>query len=97
CAMAADARLLHVELCAFLGGAAAGGKLLSRRTDRNIHAAEFFCGRRASYAIGGRLREREAPHEAPQQQRNRGNLEQAHWKLRRAHCSRSRPWRFSRA
>src|SRR5947209_3590293 len=28
--MAADARLLHVDLCAFLGGAAAGRELLSR-------------------------------------------------------------------
>src|SRR3954468_14993881 len=33
CAMARDARLLRVDLCPILGGAAAGRELLSRRTD----------------------------------------------------------------
>src|SRR6516165_523445 len=85
-AMAGDAPLLLKDLCALLGGAAAGRELLSRRTDRDIHAAYFFCGRSASYAICGRLRERGAP----QQQQNRDKPKRAHW-------SRSRPWRSSRA
>src|SRR4029453_16269182 len=85
-AMAGDARLLRVDPCAFLDGAAAGRELLSRRTDRDIHAADFFCGRSASYAICGRLRERGAP----QEQQNRDKPKRAHW-------SRSRPWRSSRA
>src|SRR5262249_9722291 len=59
--MAGDAPLLLKDLCALLGGAAAGRELLSRRTDRDIHAADFFCGRSASYAICGRLRERGLP------------------------------------
>jgi hypothetical protein len=51
--MTADARLLHVKLRTLLGGAAAGRKLVSRRTDGDVHAAEFFGGWRASHAIGG--------------------------------------------
>src|SRR6185503_4707452 len=79
-AMAADATLLPKEQCALLGGAAAERKFLSRRTDRNIPSADFVCARRASHAIG--LRERGAPHE-----------EHKRDKPKRAHWSRSRPWR----
>src|SRR5262245_53743629 len=91
CAMAGDARLLLIDLCALLGGAAAGRELLSRSTDRDIHAADFFCGRSASYAVGGRLRERGAP----QEHRDRGQHNRD--KPKRAHWSRSRPWRSSMA
>src|SRR5262249_13184002 len=85
-ALAGGGPPLLKDLCALLGGAAAGRELLSRRTDRDIHAADFFCGRSASYAICGRLRERGAP----QEQQNRDKPKRAHW-------SRSRPWRSSRA
>src|SRR5499427_211939 len=78
-AMAADAALLHVNLRAFLGGAATGRELVPRGTDRDIHAAELFRGRRASYAVRRRLRDRRAPREAPQQQRNRDDPRRGHW------------------
>src|SRR5262245_48226040 len=91
CTMAGDARLLLKDQCALLGGAAARRELLSRSTDRDIHAAEFFRGRSASYAIGRRLRERGAPQEP----HNRG--QQNRDKPKRAHWSRSRPWRSSTA
>src|SRR6516165_9175645 len=83
-AMAGDAPLLHIDLCALLGGAAARREFLSRRTDRDIQGADFFCGRSAPHAIG--LRERGAP----QEQHNRDKPKRAHW-------SRSRPWRSSTA
>src|SRR5204862_8022524 len=53
CAVAGDAALLQVELCPCLGGAGAGREFLSGSTDRDVHAAELFGGRRASYAVGG--------------------------------------------
>src|SRR5260370_20559899 len=87
CAMAADAPLLLKELCTLLGGAAARREFLSRRTDRDIQCADFFCGRSAPHAIcRRRLRERGAP----QKQQNRDKPKRAHW-------SRSRPWRSSTA
>src|SRR5262249_35236451 len=46
--MAGDAPLLLKDLCALLGGAAAGRELLSRRTDREISM------RRISSAVGVR-------------------------------------------
>src|SRR5215471_3991055 len=83
CAMTADAPLLLKKFCALLGGAAARREFLSRRTDRDIQSADFFCGRSAPHAIRGRgLRERGAP----QEQHNRDKPKRAHW-------SRSRPWR----
>src|SRR5262245_6129080 len=88
-AMAGDACLLLKEQCALLGGAAAGRELLSRSTNRDIHAADFFCGRSASHAICGRLRERRAP-EYNREHHNRDKPKRAHW-------SRSRPWRSSTA
>src|ERR1700674_556371 len=92
-AMAGDAPLLLKELCALLGGAAARWEFLSRRSDRDIQGADFFCGRSTSHAIcGRRLRERGAPQErgAPKEQHNRDKPKRAHW-------SRSRPWRSSTA
>src|SRR6516162_1113686 len=87
CAMTADAPLLLKKFCALLGGAAARREFLSRRTDRDIQGADFFCGRSAPHAICGRgLRERGAP----QEQHN-------HDKPKRAHWSHSRPWRSSTA
>src|SRR5712672_2261828 len=86
-AMADEAPLLLKDLCALLGGAAARREFLSRRTDRDIQGADFFCGRSATHAIcGRRLRERGAPEE----QQNRDKPKRAHW-------SRSRPWRSSTA
>src|SRR5262245_35000177 len=90
CAMAGRAPLVEVDLRALLGVAAARREFVSLRADRDIHAAEFVRGRRASHAIGGRLRERMASQKTPQQQRDRDNLKRTHW-------SRSRPWRSSRA
>src|SRR5215831_6959996 len=86
-AMADEAPLLLEELCALLGGAAARREFLSRRTDRDIQGADFFCSRSPPHAIcGRRLRERGAP----QEQHN-------HDKPKRAHWSHSRPWRSSTA
>src|SRR5712672_4162950 len=83
-AMADEAPLLLKDLCALLGGAAARREFLSRRTDRDVHAADFFCGRSTSDAIGGRLRERGAP-QADQE------------KPKRAHWSHSHPCRSATA
>src|SRR5262249_57684478 len=79
-------------LCAFLGGATAGREFLPRGTDVDIPGADFFCGRSAPQAIGGRrLRQRGADQDgAAQEQQNRGKLKRAHW-------SPSRPWRSSTA
>src|SRR5262245_5225943 len=50
-AMAADAALRPKESLALLDGAAADREFVSRRTDGNIQAAEFFRGGRPSHAI----------------------------------------------
>src|SRR5215469_166096 len=83
-AMTGDAALPLKDRRALFGGAVARRELLSRRTDRDVQPAEFFCGWSAPDAIC--LRESGARKE----QKNGGESKRAHW-------SRSRPCRSSTA